>query len=70
MQDIGFSFSRGSNHYDVAREKPSVRRQRNKFIDTIRKCREADRTIFYNDATWLNKNMTIVPGMMETRDPD
>ena len=58
MQDIGFSFSRGPNHYDVAREKPSVRKQRNNFIDTVRKYREAGRTIYYTDETWLNKNMS------------
>jgi len=58
MQDIGYSFSRGPNQYDVAREKPSVRKQWNKFIDTVRKYREADRTIYYTDETWLNKNMS------------
>ena len=57
MQDIGFSFSRGPNHYDTARKKPSVRKQRNNFIDTLRKYREAGRTIYYTDETWLNKNM-------------
>jgi len=58
MQYIGFSFSRGPNHYDMAREKPSVRNQRNNFIDTVRKYRQAERTIYYTDETWLNKNMT------------
>lgn len=58
LQDIGFSFSRGPNHYDVARESPSVRRQRNDFIDTVRKYRAEWRTIYYTDETWLNKNMT------------
>eukprot|EP00170_Pyropia_yezoensis_P002344 contig_9826_g2348 len=58
MQDIGFSFSKGPNHYDVALEKPSVRQQRNNFIDTIRKYRETGRTIYYTDETWLNKIMT------------
>jgi len=42
----------------VAREKLSVRKQRNNFIDTVRKYREADRTIYYTDETWLNKNMS------------
>jgi len=58
MQDLGFSFSRGPNHYNFAREKPSVRKQRNNFIDTVRQYRPAGRTIFYTDETWLNKNMT------------
>jgi len=58
MQDIGFSFSRGPNHYDVARENPSGRKQQNDFIDTVRRYPEADRTIYYPDETWLNKNMS------------
>jgi len=43
---------------DVAREKPSVRKQRNNFIDTLRRYRAAGRTIFYTYETWLNKKMT------------
>jgi len=35
-----------------------VRNQRNKFIDTVRKYRESERTIYYKDETWLNKNLT------------
>ena len=58
MQYIGFSFSRGPNHYDMAREKPSVRIQRNNVIHTVRTYRQAGRTIYYMDETWLNKNMT------------
>jgi len=58
MQDFDFSFSRGPNHYCVAREKPSVRKQQNNFIDTVRKYREARRTIYYTDETWLNKDMS------------
>jgi len=58
MQDLGFSFSRGPNQYDFAREKPSVRKQRDNFIDTVRLYRTAGRTVFYTSATWLNKSMT------------
>ena len=36
LQDIGFTFSKGPNHYDVARGKPSVICQREDFIDTLR----------------------------------
>jgi len=58
MQDLGFFFSRGPNHYDVARENPSLRKQRNNFVDTVRQYRAAWRTVFYNEETWLNKKMT------------
>jgi len=34
-QDLDFSFSRGPKHYDAAREKPSVRKLRENFIDTL-----------------------------------
>lgn len=58
MQDFGLSFTKGPTHYDVAREKPSVRQQRNNLIDTIRKYRETGQTIYYTDETWLKKSMT------------
>jgi len=35
-----------------------VRKQWNSFIDTVRKYREAGRSIYYTDETWLNKNMS------------
>jgi len=57
MQEIGFSFSRGPSHKDVAREKPSVRKQRNNVIGIMRAYRQAARTIFYTDEKWLDKNM-------------
>jgi len=34
-QDLDFSFSRGPKHYDAAREKPSVRKLRENFMDTL-----------------------------------
>ena len=58
MQYIGFSFSRGPNHYDMAREKPFVRNQRSNCIDTVLKYRQAGRTIYHTDERWLTKNMT------------
>jgi len=36
LRDIGFTFSKRPNHYDVAREKPSMIRQQEDFIDTLR----------------------------------
>eukprot|EP00170_Pyropia_yezoensis_P003211 contig_13439_g3218 len=59
LQDISFSFSKGPNHYDVAREKTSVRAQRNNFIDSIRKYRELGRRVYYTDETWVSKNITV-----------
>jgi len=58
MQDIGYSFSGRPNHYEEAREKRSVRKQRNKFIDTVCKYREAERTMYYTDEVWLNKSIS------------
>jgi len=58
MQDNGFSISPGPNQYVMAGEKTSVRKQRNNFIDTVRKYREAERTIFSTDETRLNRNMS------------
>jgi len=59
LQDIGFTFSKGSNQYDVAREKPSVIRQREDFIDTQRQYRASGKVIYYTDETCANKNMSV-----------
>jgi len=58
-QDIGFTFAKGPNHYDVARQKPSVIRQRQDSIDTLRQYRASGMVIYYTDETWANKNMSV-----------
>jgi len=58
ITDLGFNFTRGPNHYDVAREKRSIVKQRENFINKMREYRADERTIFYTDETWANKNMT------------
>jgi len=58
MKDLGLNFTRGPNHYDVAREKRSIVKQRENSIKKMREYRADERTIFYTDETWANKNMT------------
>lgn len=73
VQEIGFTFSRGSNHDDVAREKPSVVAQRDSLLASIKQYRDSGRTIFYTDETWANKNMTVyrswTDGTLRARTP-
>jgi len=64
MADLGFKCTRGPNHYDVAREKRSIVKQRENFIKKMREHRADEPTIFYTDETWANKNMT--PGRIWT----
>jgi len=58
MTDAGFTFSRGPNHYDVAREKRPIVKQCENFIKKMQEYHADERTIFYTDETWENKNMT------------
>jgi len=58
MTDLGFKFTVGPNHYDVAREKTTIIAQRENFIKKMREYRAAKRIIYYTDETWANKNMT------------
>jgi len=71
LQEISFSFSRGPNHYDVAREKPSVVAQRESFLASIKQYRDGGRTIYYTDETWANRNMSVyrswTAGTLRTR---
>jgi len=59
LQDIGFTFSKGLKHDDVARKKASVIRQREDFINTLRQYRASGKVIYYTDETWANKNMSV-----------
>lgn len=59
LQEVGFSLSRGPNHYDVAREKPSVVAQRDSFLASIKQYRDSCRAFFYTDEMWANKNMSV-----------
>eukprot|EP00170_Pyropia_yezoensis_P002478 contig_10331_g2482 len=59
MRDSGFHFARGLNHYDVARENPAIKAQRENYIDTVREYRRAGRTVYYTDETWVNNNMSV-----------
>jgi len=58
MKDLGFDLTRSPNHYDVARQKRSIVKQRKNFIKKMREYRAKERTIFNTDETWANKNMT------------
>jgi len=58
MTDLGFKFTVGPNHCDVAREKTTIIAQRENFVKKMREYRAAGRTIYYTDETWANKNMT------------
>lgn len=73
LQDIGFSFTRGPNHYDVAREKPSIVAQRDSFLASIKQYRDSGRTVYYTDEAWANKNISVYPswtdGTLRTRVP-
>ena len=59
LQEKGFSFSRGPNHYNVAREKPSVVAHPDSFLASIKQYRDGGHTIYYTDEMWTNKNMSV-----------
>lgn len=55
LQDLGFSFSKGPNHYDAVREKLSFIRQREALVDTLRQYREKRNVLYYTEETWAKK---------------
>jgi len=73
VHEIGFSFSRGPNHYDVARENPSVVSQRDSFLPPTKQYRDGGRTMYYTEETWAKKNMSVyrswTGGTLRTRMP-
>eukprot|EP00170_Pyropia_yezoensis_P000588 contig_2882_g589 len=59
MRDSGFHFAHGLKHYDVARENPAIKAQRENYIDTVREYHRAGCTVYHTDETLVNKNMSV-----------
>jgi len=51
MANLGYKFTTGPNHYDVAHEKTIIIAQRENIIKKMREYRAAGRTIYYTDET-------------------
>ena len=58
MKEAGFFFSDRASSYEKAREDPSIRAMRADFLERIRQYRRKGKDIYYQDETWLSKNMT------------
>lgn len=57
---IGFECSEGDSYYSQIREKSSIVRQRLRYIRDAQKMRADGYTFWYQDETWLNKNMVPI----------
>ena len=57
LQRMGYVCGKGSSEFKILREQPSVAGQRLKYLRKIQELRAAGHRIFYQDETWLNKNM-------------
>ena len=57
MRRVGFSFSDRPSAYDKAKERPEIRAMRADYLERIKMHRAEGRTIFYQDETWIFKNM-------------
>lgn len=60
---MNFSFNKG---YHVSlKEDVVIDAQRIKYIKQVQKCRNEGRAIYYQDETWVNKNMTPLKGWLD-----
>ena len=57
MTDLRYSFSDRPSHYDQAREDPRIIEMRKSYLKEMQKHRSEGRDIFYQDETWIFKNM-------------
>ena len=57
MTEKGFSFIDCPNHYDKAKRNPAVLAMRADYVKWIQKHRGEGKVIFYQDETWIFKNM-------------
>lgn len=59
LQDTGFCFIGGPNHYDVARDKPSKLSHRDSFLGSTKDYWESGRATHYIDKTWAEENLPV-----------
>ena len=57
MRELNFTFSNRPSHYQKAREDPRIIKMRKSYLSEIRKHRAQGRDIFFQDETWIYKNM-------------
>ena len=55
---IGYSYTKTRSYYEDLKEDVTIADQRIRYIKSVQKYRNAGRLIFYQDETWVNKNMT------------
>ena len=72
MKSIGFIYGEKISHYEYTKNRADVISMRDNYLDWISKYREEGYRIYYQDETWVFKNMScnkvwrdIAPGVIE-----
>ena len=58
MKRIGFVYEDRVTHYEHTRNREDIIKMRDDYLDWIRKYREEGRRVYYQDETWVFKNMS------------
>ena len=58
MKRIGFVYEDRATHYEHTRNRVDIIKMRDNYLDWIRKYREERCRVYYQDETWVLKNMS------------
>ena len=59
LREIGFTFKKAQNKRKILMERPDIILARTKFLKSIKKYREGNRSLIYIDETWIDSNLTF-----------
>ena len=58
MKSIGFIYGDKVSHYERTKEREDIVKMSDDYLDWIEQYREEGYTIYYQDETWVFKNIT------------
>lgn len=65
LHRLGYSQNPQRSYYDVLKQKQHVQAERAAYIRAVQHYRDTDYSIWYQDETWFNKNMTASKHWMD-----
>ena len=62
---MNYTYSDKKSHYESLKENVTIDEQRIKYIKQVKEYREKGKAIYYQNETWVNKNMTPVKAWID-----
>lgn len=68
IKQMNYCYKSKKSYYDSVKEDLTIAEQRVKYLKQLKEYREEGRPIYYQDETWVNKNMTTLKAWIDDND--